>query len=170
MEKDKPYLTLVDPDRDRSRDEEFSPLPYYGWDERPSTLPLDPDECATAIHLAQGDLPAAAALLKVPHHKLHRQVVIHPRLARVLSESLALAHNRAASEYIRALDSPSDRRREWAAAKILSTRSAASHPFAPAPPQPSTASLSLQQSGPSRTLTFRWRTDEDDVKTIDGSG
>jgi len=161
-----PHLTLVDPNRDTSLDEEFAPLPFYPWDSRPPSLPLDPDECATAIHLAQGDLPAAASLLKVPLHKLNRQLVHHPRLQRILREALDNQIARAASEYIRALDSPNDRRREWAATKILASRAAASHPFAPSPPQPSTASLQLSQSGPSRTLTFRWRTDDDDVPTI----
>jgi hypothetical protein len=160
-----PYLTLVDPGRERSHDEEFIPLPFYPFNERPASMPLDPDECATAIHIAKGDIPAAAALLKVPEFKLNRQIRHHPRLVRVRDEALEIVHNRAASEYIQALDSPSDRRREWAAAKILATRSAASHPFAPAPPQPNAqqASLSLSSGPTGRTITFRWRSDADDV-------
>ena len=152
-----------------TNDGEFIPLPFYPWEERPSTLPLDPDECATAIHIAQGDLPAAAALLKVPLYKLQRQLTHHPRLQRVFQESNALAASRAAAEYLHALDSPSDRRREWAAAKILASRSAMAHPFAPAPSQPNAqaASLSLTSSAAGRTLTFRWRTDADDPPTID---
>jgi hypothetical protein len=164
MDKDKPYLTLVDPSATPELDQEFAPLPFYPWDERPPTLPLDPDECATAIHLAQGDLPNAAALLRTPLHKLNRQVAHHPRLQRVIAEAHSLAIARAAAEYIRALDSPSDRRREWGAKAILATRAAQSHPFAPAPPNTS-ASVSLTQTPSARTLTFRWRTDEDDQTT-----
>lgn len=165
MEKDHPHLTLVDQSRDVSRDGEFLPLPFYPWDERPPSLPLDPDETATAIHLANGDLPAASSLLKVPLHKVIRQIAHHPRLARVLNEALALATHRAASEYIRALDSPNDRRREWAATKILASRAAQSHPFSPAPVAPSAAaSLTLSDpNGRGRVLTFRWRTDADDA-------
>jgi hypothetical protein len=161
---DHPHLTLVDPSKSKEHDEEFIPLPFYPWDSRPPSLPLDPDECATAIHIAKGDIPAAAALLKVPEFRLNRQIRHHPRLQRVRDESLEIVHNRAASEYIQALDSPSDRRREWAAAKILATRSAASHPFAPAPAQPSaqSASLSLSNTAAGRTLTFRWKTDADE--------
>jgi hypothetical protein len=166
MDKDKPYLTLVDPDRSTEQDDEFLPLPHYPWDERPPTVALDVDECATALHLAQGDLPAAAALLKVPLHKLNRQVLAHPRLARILSEANALVIARAASEYIRALDASSDRRREWAAKNLLATRAAQAHPFAPAPPS-SSATLSLTDAGSARTLTFRWRTDADEVPVID---
>ena len=60
-----PYLTLVDPHRDTSHDDEFVLLPFYPFDQRPETLELDSDEAATAIHLG-GDLQAAADLLKVP--------------------------------------------------------------------------------------------------------
>jgi hypothetical protein len=35
---------------------EFEPLPYFPWDERPTSLPLTHDEAATAIFLAKGDL------------------------------------------------------------------------------------------------------------------
>ena len=133
--------------------------------ERPSHLPLDPDEVATAIHFAKGDVPAAAMLLKAPHHRVARLIKASPRLTRILLEHIDLQVSRAASEYIRALDSDQDRRREWAAAKIMASRAAQSHPFAPAPPQPSAAAASLtlaQNAAGGRTLTFRWRTDSDD--------
>lgn len=162
MSADKPYLTLVDPNRDASADDEFEPLPHYPWDERPPTLPLDLDECATAIHLTQGDLPAAAALLKVPLHKVNRQILHHPRLARILGEAQSLAVARAAAEYVQALDSPHDRRREWAAKNLLSTRAAAGHPFAPNP-QGTSVTLSQTSIDGQRKISFRWRTDADDV-------
>jgi hypothetical protein len=164
---DHPHLTLVDPSKSKEHDEEFIPLPFYPWDSRPPSLPLDPDECATAIHIAQGDLPAAANLLKVPLHKLNRQIRNHPRLARVLQETNELTVARAASEYITALSSPSERRREWASTKIMASRAAQSHPFSPAPAQPGAASLSLSDTPAGRTLTFRWRTDADETVTID---
>lgn len=150
---DKPYLTLVD---SHAHDSEFIPLPYYAWDERPTTLPLDPDECATAIHIAQGDIPKAAALLKVSQHLLERELRRHPRLVRILNEELQLAVSRSRSEYLSALTSDNDRRREWAASKILSSRIAQSDPFAPAPSQPNAvqASLSINQA---REIVFSWR-------------
>ena len=87
-----PHLTLVTPTHTQSEhDQEFTPLPFYGWAERPSTLPLDPDECATAIHIAEGDLPKASALLKVPQFKLEREVRRHPNLTRILNEELQIA-------------------------------------------------------------------------------
>ena len=165
---DHPHLTLVTPNTTTDHDQEFIPLPFYGWTERPSTLPLDPDECATAIHIANGDIPAAAALLKVPQFKLERQIRHHPNLARILNEELQIAVSKSRSELLTALASPNDRRREWAATKILASRIAQNDPFAPAPAQPSAqaASLSLTSSAAGRTLVFRWRTDADETQPV----
>ena len=153
---DHPHLTLVDPNRSTEHDQEFIPLPFYGWAERPATLPLDPDECATAIHIARGDIPAAAALLKIPQFKLEREVRRHPNLARILNEELQIAVSRSRSELLTALESPNDRRREWAATKILASRIAQSDPFSPAPPQPGAvqaASVTLTD----REIIFSWQ-------------
>ena len=164
-----PHLTLVTPTHTQSEhDQEFTPLPFYPFTERPVTLPLDPDECATAIHLAQGDLPKASDLLKVPQFKLEREVRRHPNLARILNEELQIAVSRSRSELLTALASPNDRRREWAASKILASRIAQNDPFAPAPAQPSAtqASLSLTNTAAGRTLVFRWRTDADETQPV----
>ena len=163
-----PHLTLVTPTTSSDHDQEFIPLPFYGWAERPSTLPLDPDECATAIHIANGDLPRASDLLKVPQFKLEREVRRHPNLQRILNEELQIAVSKSRSELLTALDSPNDRRREWAASKILASRIAQSDPFAPAPAQPSAqaASLNLTNTAAGRTLVFRWRTDADETQPV----
>jgi hypothetical protein len=158
---DHPHLTLVDSNMLSEHDQEFLPLPFYPWTERPSTLPLDADECATAIHLAHGDLPAAASLLKVPIVRLNRSLRASPRLQRILAETTELTIARAAAEYIRALDAPDDRRREWGASKLMASRAASGHPFSPAPPQSAQSAASLTVN-PNRSITFRWRTDADD--------
>ena len=150
-----PHLTLVTSTTASEHDQEFIPLPFYPFTERPATLPLDPDECATAIHIAKGDISAAAALLKVPEFRLNRLVRRTPRLQHVLSEANELTTHRAASEYIRALDDPSDRRREWAASKIMASRAAADHPFAPAPTGSTTASnVTINQDN--KEITIHW--------------
>lgn len=158
---DRPYLTLVESGRDASQDSEFAPLPFYPWDSRPETIPLEVEECETAIHLAEGHIPKAAALLKVPQYKLDRQIRRHPRLQRVYEEAARLVGHRSAGEMIDALDSPNDRRREWAATKILASKACRDHPFSPAPAEPSSASIALTQTPTSRTITFRFRTDDD---------
>ena len=170
MSEDKPHLQIVGPDFDHTHDEEFAPLPFYPWDERPITVPLDDDEVATALHLAKGDVPAAAVLLKVGSHLVDRRLRRSPTLQRILSEAQSLVLHRAAAEYIRALDSDNDRRREWGAKNLLASRLAQGHPFSPAPPLTQQTNANLTVNTGSRTVTFRWRTDEDDAPIIDNDG
>jgi hypothetical protein len=66
---------------------EFVQLPYYSWSSRPETLPLSVDEVATALYLADGDLKAAAATLKVTLWQLKKLVRKTHRL-QVLVEQL----------------------------------------------------------------------------------
>jgi hypothetical protein len=63
--------------------DEFLPLPYFGWLERPLSLPPDIEEAATALFLKRGDLNAAAARLKVTPARLDRVVRRSPRLMRL---------------------------------------------------------------------------------------
>jgi hypothetical protein len=167
MENDKPHLTLVDPGFVSEHDQEFVPLPMYPWLERPATLPLDQDEAATAIHLAH-NLPDAAALLKVPEIRLKRLVRSSPRLQRVLEESFGLALDRAVAVPIRTLYNPNADQRalEWASTKLLQSRLAMGHPLSPAPPSSVTSNAQVQVT-PTK-ITFRWRTDADDVVSADG--
>jgi hypothetical protein len=166
---DKPYLTLVDPSAHPELEAEFAPLPFYPWDERPSTLPIDQDEAATAIHLGH-NLPKAAALLKVPEFRLRRLVNQSPRLTRILEESFGLALDRAVAVPIDTLFDPnSDQRaKEWASTKLLQSRLAIGHPLSPAPPS-STQSNAQVQVTPTK-ITFRWRTDADDLPSDDAEG
>jgi hypothetical protein len=157
-----PYLTLVDPQTDPQY-EEFLPLPYYPWDERPSHLPLDADEVATAIHLAHGDLHDAAQLLKTPLHRVERLARNSPRLQKVLQESLNLTLIRAASIPIRTLFDPTAdaRRLEWASTKLLQSKLAQSHPLSPAPAA-NIQSNSLTVNAPQRTIVFKWQDPDPD--------
>lgn len=162
---DKPYLTLVDPTTtDPAHDEEFAPLPYYPWDERPPTLPLSTEEAATAIHLAHGDIPLAASLLKTPHYRLARLIRASPRLTRIRDESFSLALDHAASIPIRTLFNPDadQRAKEWASTKLLQSRIAAGHPLSPAPPATTQSNAQLTVNQATKTISFRWRTDADD--------
>jgi hypothetical protein len=74
---------------------EFEPLPFYPFDERSLSLPLDVDECATAIYLSHGDIGAAAALLKVSPARLNRVVRASPRLMRLKAAASAGGVSRA---------------------------------------------------------------------------
>ncbi len=158
---------------DDDHDLEFVPLPAFAWKTRPLSVPLTVDECRTAIHLTNGILPDAAALLCTPLIRLVRFIDRTPNLQLLLDETHRLAVIVAASEPLRALYAPDsdDRRREWASTKILATRAAQAlaHPLTPAPPlAPSSSPSHLALSANGRgEITFRWRTDADDAKTIE---
>jgi hypothetical protein len=158
---DHPHLTLVDPDA-QSNDDEFVPLPMYPWIERPPTLAIDFDEAATAIHLAHGELIRAAQLLKVGLHRLTRLVKQSPRLQRIHQESFEHALIKAVAVPIDTLFDPaSDQRaKEWASTKLLQSRLAMGHPLSPAPPA-SIQSSSLTVNPTTRSITFRWKGDDD---------
>ena len=153
---DTPQLRLVDQNYSTEHDQEFIPLPFYSWEERPESVPLDVDEVATAVHLAMGDVPRAAELLKVAVYKVDRLLRHHPRLQRILLEHQAIALHRASAEYIRALDDPSDRRREWAAKSILATWLAQGHPFSPAPANSVSTSVNIS----AREVVYSWRSSD----------
>jgi hypothetical protein len=163
---DHPHLTLVDPSTHPEHDQEFAPLPFYPWESRPETLPIDQDEAATAIHLGH-NLPKAAALLKVPEFRLKRLVKASPRLSRILNESFDLALDRAVAVPIDTLFNPNadQRSKEWASKLLLSSRLAQGHPLSPAPTQSTQSNAALDVT-PTK-ITFRWRTDADDASASD---
>jgi hypothetical protein len=155
MPDDKPQLTLVTYDYSADHDAEFVSLPEYHWDERPVTLPLDTEECATAIHLSHGSLPSAAKLLKVSEIRLKRLVKQSPRLQRVLEESFELALDRAVAIPIDTLFDPNAdaRRLEWASTKLLQSRLAQGHPLSPAPSSTTASNVTINN----REIVFSWR-------------
>ena len=63
---------------------EFFPLPFYPFEERPHTLPLDVEEAATALFLQKGDVKAAAAKLRVMVSRLEREIRKSLRLQRLV--------------------------------------------------------------------------------------
>jgi hypothetical protein len=144
---------------------EFLPLPYYAWERRPPTVPLDPEECATALYLADGELEIAAATLKVEPLRLIRIIRRTPRLQRLHAELAGLLNDKVHHEYKRAFDSEDDRRREWAASKVSQTRQFQDHPLAPN--TQSNAVVNVDASGV-REIVFSWKS-PGSPKTLDGS-
>lgn len=64
----------------------LKPLPTSPWDERPDEIPLDIEECRTALWISNGNVTEAAGRLKVPAHRLRRFVKNHPALSAVIEE------------------------------------------------------------------------------------
>jgi hypothetical protein len=73
----------------RPSPDEFLPLPYFPWLSRPTTVPLDVEEAATALFLDGGDVKAAASRLKVSATTLNRLVRRCPRLQRLRDDLAA---------------------------------------------------------------------------------
>lgn len=153
---------------DLTNDEEFAPLPYYPFDERPDSLPLTIDEAATAIHLARGDEVAASSLLKVDVRRLQRLIRGVPRLKRIYEEALGVTLAKAASIPIQTLWDPSAdaRRLEWASTKLLQSKLGKDHLLSPAPPSNLTTLSNPANTG---TLILKWG-EPPAQDSIDGPG
>ena len=78
-------MTLGGPKR-RPGPEGLIPLPFYPWISRPESVRLDVEEARTAIFLANGDINAAAALLKVTTARLKRTIRRYPDLQRLRAD------------------------------------------------------------------------------------
>lgn len=63
------------------------PLPTSPWDIRPTELPLDVEECRTAIWRCRGNITKAAELLKVDSKRLRKFVAASRYLTEELEEA-----------------------------------------------------------------------------------
>lgn len=62
-------------------------LPTMPYSERPPELPLDPEECRTAIWMAAGNITQAAKLLKITSIRLRNFVKKSPYLSSEMQEA-----------------------------------------------------------------------------------
>jgi hypothetical protein len=156
------HLKLVDPSTNPPDDAEFIPLPFYPWEVRPSHLPLDVEEVATALYLTGGLLARAAERLKTEPLKVVRAIARSARLQRLHAELSSLLNDKVHEEYVKAFQSEDDRRREWASSKVSQTKGFQSHPLAPN----SQVSPQLAMTGPT-TVTIHWGNPPEDLKVIE---
>lgn len=63
------------------------PISTSPWDERPEELPLDIEECRTALWISNGNILKAAEQLKVPSRRLRNFVKSSPYLQREIEEA-----------------------------------------------------------------------------------
>jgi hypothetical protein len=161
-----PYLNLVDPAKASDIEQEFLPLPYYNWESRPSHLPLDVEEVATSLYLAQGIIGRAAERLRTEPLKVVRAIARSPRLQRLHAELASLLNDKVHEEYVRAFEADDDRRREWAASKVAQTKGFQGHPLAPNA-NSGNQSLLASPNGPARII-ISW--ENPDPLTIEHDG
>ena len=150
---ERPHLKLVDGLQPSDIEAEFQPLPHFPWNKRPPHLPLDIEECATALYLAEGVIGRAAERLKVEPLKLTRQIARSPRLTRLHGELVSLLNDKVHEEYIRAFADEDDRRREWAASKVSNTKGFQAHPLAPNANNPQ--GLPVGSNGPTSRIDYQ---------------
>lgn len=72
---------------DDSIPSDLAALPTMPYSERPSELPLDPEECRTAIWMAAGNITEAAKLLKITSIRLRSFVKKSPYLTAEMQEA-----------------------------------------------------------------------------------
>jgi hypothetical protein len=65
--------------------DEFDPLPYYSYNQRPDTTPLTIDEVATALFLYHGKIDLAAERLKVAPRQVKKLIRQAPKLQILLA-------------------------------------------------------------------------------------
>ena len=94
-------------------------LPTMPYDQRPVELPLDIEECRTAIWKARGNVSRAAEFLKVPSTRLRYFVQKSPYLTRELRESLEIHVDRAEEIVDEALNDEEDKARRDQMARFV---------------------------------------------------
>ena len=99
-------------------------LPAYPWSSRPDDLPLTADEVCAALYEASGDVTSASLRLKVGSLVLRKFIERSSRAKAVIREMDARLSDKARSKLSEALDSPDDRRADWAIRYVLNSRNA----------------------------------------------
>lgn len=97
-------------------------LPAYPWDQRPDNHPLTADEVCAALFEAEGDVTAASQRLKVGSLTLRKFVERSSRARATIRECDNRLGDKARSKLAQALDSPDDRRQDWAIRYVLNAR------------------------------------------------
>jgi len=94
-------------------------LPTMPYDTRPVELPLDVEECRTAIWLCKGNISKSAEMLKVPSARLRIFVNKSPYLSREVRESLEIHVDRAEEIVDDALNDTEDKARQDQMARFV---------------------------------------------------
>lgn len=97
------------------------PLPTVPYDERPDALPLDIEECRTALWLHRGNVTEAAKRLKVTPARLRAMIRNSPRLAKEVEEARQQLADIAEDVVYEALTNPEDPGRRDSMARFVLT-------------------------------------------------
>lgn len=103
----------------RALPNDLVPLPTMPYSERPLSLPLDIEECRTAIWRAAGNITKAAEILKVPSRRLRKFVKDSPYLSGEIEEAAEQLVDKAEDIIADALEDTEDKGRQDAAARLV---------------------------------------------------
>lgn len=115
----------------RSLPNDLIPLPTQPWNERPDSLPLDIQECRTAIWRAAGNVSKAADILKISSGRLRNFIRRSPYLSAEVQESLEQLADKAQDIIAEGLEDEDDKGRRDAAAKYVLDRIGKQRGWAP---------------------------------------
>lgn len=101
--------------------DDLVPLPTAPWDERPDSLPLDVEECRTALWICRGNVTEAAGKLKVAPTRLRRLITRSARLTEVMNEAREQLADIAESNIMDALTDDEDYARRDSMSKFVLT-------------------------------------------------
>lgn len=90
----------------RELPDDLIPLPTAPYDRRPASMPLDVDECRTAIWRCDGNVTRAAELIKVSTQRLRTFIKNHDRLRREVEEASEQLIDKAEDVVREALSDP----------------------------------------------------------------
>lgn len=103
----------------RSIPTDLVPLPTQPYAERPMDLPLDREECRTAIWRANGNVSRAAEILKVTSLRLRNFIKKSPYLSAELQEAADQLVDKAETVMVEAIEDEDKGRKDAAARYIL---------------------------------------------------
>lgn len=99
--------------------DDLVPLPTAPYSERPIELPLDVEECRTALWLTRGNVTKAAALIKVPSGRLRKFIASSAYLSAEQKESQEQLLDRAEEIAAEALEDVDTSRKDAMARFIM---------------------------------------------------
>lgn len=108
--------------------QDLIPLPTMPYDVRPDSLPLDVEECRTALWHVRGNVTEAAKVLKTSPLRLRNFIKASPRLQNEQKEMLDGLMDKAVDVVAEALEDP-DVSRKDAMARFVITKLGAERGF-----------------------------------------
>ncbi len=124
------------------------PLPTQPWDVRPAELPLDVEECRTALWQSAGNISEAAELLKTTPARLRAKVKSSAYLSQEIAEAREQLQDIAEKNVREAMLDNTDPGRRDSMSRFVLASLGRSRGYG--------NQLSKTQPGPSGPASFRW--------------